>query len=160
MEHNKTYVQLLINSLEKKSVLLSEIIKITYSQERILLTDSMDMDAFQRTIEEKEVLIQQIQEIDDGFEAVYARVQEEFQVNKKLYVQEISQLQVLIKKITDESVILQALEARNKNRFDIQSQNNRKEIKQFKVSNETARSYYKNMSNQHQGQSYFLDKKK
>lgn len=160
MEHNKTYVQLLINSLEKKSTLLSTVIQITSAQESILSAPSMDMDAFEQTIEEKEGLIQQIQELDDGFEAVYARVQGEFQTNKKLYVLEICKLQALITKITDQSVKLQALEARNKNRFDIQTQNKRKEIQQLKVSNETASNYYKNMSNQHQGQSYFLDKKK
>jgi hypothetical protein len=58
-------------------------------------------------------------------------------------------------------VKIQTAEKRNKELFTSFVSGKRKEIRDFKVSNRTAVTYYQNMANQHhEWQSYFVDKKK
>jgi hypothetical protein len=100
-----------------------------------------------------------LNQLDDGFEKVYDHVKDEISTNKLAYKDEIQQLQELIKKVTEKSIKLQSTELRNKSRLEAYFSTKKKDIKNFKVSSQTASNYYKNMSNQQQGQAYFLDKK-
>ena len=52
------------------------------------------------------------------------------------------------------------LEKSNKAKLETLMVNQRKKIKNLRLGNETVASYYKNMSNQSEGRSYFYDKKK
>lgn len=157
---NNTYIQILISILTKKNNLLEEIIRITLLQEESISQSIPDLNQFEKAISDKELLIENMNQIDDGFEKVYDHVRDELNNNKMQFKEDIILLQELIKEITDKSVKLQTLE--NSNKFKIESLflSKKKEIKNFKLSNNTVLNYYKNMPNQHQGQSYFLDKKK
>ena len=135
------------------------LIQITLLQEKYIETTSFDMEKFEETLSEKELIIKQLNQLDDGFEKIYEHVKNEISVNRMLYKVEIVQLQDLIKQVTEKSVKLQAIEIQNKNKLEVCFSDKKKEIKKFKMSSQTASSYYKNMANQHQGQSYFLDKK-
>lgn len=157
---NNTYVHILINTLTKKNNLLDGLVKITLLQEEYIAATHLDMDQFNQTLTEKESLIEQLSQLDDGFEKVYAHVKDELSTNKLKYQNEILQLKELIKDVTEKSVKLQTAEIRNRVKLDAYFSNRKKEIKSFKMSSQTASSYYKNMANQHQGQAYFLDKKK
>jgi hypothetical protein len=53
------------------------------------------------------------------------------------------------------------LEQKNKEKFTAAVGKKHREIRDFKISNKTAVSYYQNMANQHhEWQTYFFDKKK
>lgn len=161
MESDKTYIEILVYSLQTKVKVLEDIIALTKEQE-ILLSQgsSMDIDEFNRTTEAKGPLIDKINELNNGFETLYERIKDEFQKNKMKYAVEITQLQELIKVVTDKSVQIQATEKRNHVKLKVYLEAKKTEIKEFKKSSKTVSSYYKNMANLHQGQSYFLDKRK
>jgi len=150
----------MIQSLNKKKEVLEKIIDYTIEQELVLSENEVDLDKFGDLINDKQKWIEQLNLLDTGFEKLFERVKEEFQLHREMYQEEIVEMQQLIKKITDLGVILQTSELRNKVRFEQYSAYKKKEIRAFKMSNTSASKYYNNMANQHQGQSYFLDKKK
>lgn len=158
--NNHTYINILINTLTKKDDLLDRIIQITLLQEECVDEQTFNMDQFDQIVEEKQPMIEQLNQLDDGFEQVYDHVKEEISNNKDQYKEEILVLQKLIKQVTEKSVNLQAIELRNKNKITLLFSRKKKEIKNFKMSKQTVTNYYKSMPSQHQGQSYFLDKKK
>lgn len=160
MDNNSTYIQVMIQSLNRKKEVLEKIIEYTQDQELVLREEEVDLDKFGDLIDEKQKWIEQLNLLDTGFEKLFERVKEEIQLHRDQYEEEIKQMQGLIKELTDLGVILQTSELRNKARFEQYSTNKKKEIRAFKMSNASASKYYQNMSNQHQGQSYFLDKKK
>ena len=101
-----------------------------------------------------------IAEIDKGFDSVFNKIGSTIKANPQEYRQQILELQNLIRTITDIGVEIEGLENKNKEKFSKFILAKREEIKDFKKSNNTAASYYKNMSNQHQEwKSYFVDRK-
>ncbi|WP_281532135.1 flagellar export chaperone FlgN [Anaerocolumna aminovalerica] len=157
---NKTYVHILIDTLSKKNSLLDKLIQITEMQEKYITLTPPDMDNFESSLTDKEIIIEKINELDEGFEKIYEHVKEEIISNKLNHKVAISELQNLIKQVTEKSAKLQTLELKNKKSLEIFFANKKKEIRDFKKSSETASSYYKNMMNQQLDESYFLDKKK
>ena len=150
----------MIQSLNKKREVLDKIIEYTLEQELVLSETEVDLDRFGDLIDEKQKWIDQLNLLDTGFEKLFERVKEEIQLHRENYQVEIEEMQKLIKIITDQGVVLKTSELRNKVSFEQYSANKKKEIRAFKMSNTSASKYYQNMSDQHQGQSYFLDKKK
>ena len=157
---NQTYIDVLKDSLEKKVMVLDKLLEKTLSQEKIISTSPFDNEEFDQAYEDKEVLINQLSELDEGFEQIYDHVKGILSTNKLDHKDDIIQLQSLIRQITDKSTELQAIEIKNKKKLDVIFTNRKKEIKDYKINSQTASSYYKNMADQHQGQSYFYDKKK
>lgn len=143
-----------------KNSLLDKIIQITLLQEANLSATPFSMDVFDETLADKATIIEQLNKLDEGFEKVYDHVKEEISDNRMQYKDEILMLQELIKQVTEKSVKVQTEELRNKSKMELYFANSKKEIKNFKMSRQTVTNYYKSMPNQHQGQSYFLDKKK
>lgn len=161
MNSNSAYIEILIHSLQKKVQVLDEVIALTIEQETMLTrAEKMDIDEFNRTIEEKGPLIDKVNELNDGFEKLYERIKEELKNKNTEYSIEIKQLQGLIKLATEKSVKIQVAEKQNYIKFQQFLRLKSTEIKEFKQSSKTVSSYYKNMATQHQGQSYFIDKKK
>lgn len=158
---NTVYIKILVDTLEKKKKTLQFLMTETKEQERILRQKPFSMEDFNGTLDKKERLIAELNQLDDGFEAFYQRLELVIQSEKKLYKEELLKAQGLISEIMDLSMKLQALEARNKERLAGELVNQRQEIRSFKASSQAAEKYYHNMANQHQeGQSYFLDRKK
>ena len=161
MDNSSVYISVLHDSLSRKVEIVKEILELTKEQSRILSAQDMDSDRFDDIIDEKGVRIDEMLEIDKGFNVTFERVRDILQNNKEEYRSQIIEMQNFIRVITDMSVELESLEQSNKNKFNEFLHNKRKEIKEFNQSNTTAASYYRNMSNQHQSwQTYFLDKKK
>lgn len=157
---NNTYIPILLDTLIKKKNLLDSLLNITTSQEKYINEQIPDMDLFDQTLIEKENIITKINQLDEGFEKIYTYVQEELIRRQIEHKEQIEALQSLIRQITDKSTKIQALELRNKVKLDAYFQMKKKEIKNFKTSSQTVSNYYKNMNNQYEGNSYFLDKKK
>lgn len=155
----RTYIQLLIDSLEKKYKILNDLMQVTLRQEEIINSADFDEKEFMRTVASKEKLIDSLSELDKGFELVYDRVREELKENGSMYKSEIVSLKDLVTKVTDLSVRLQALEKSNKTNLEAVLSKKRKEIGKVRLSNRTVSNYYKTMSGKTDSQSYFYDKK-
>lgn len=161
MDNSSVYINVLHDSLSRKTDIVKEILELTKEQRDILSSQEIDADRFDEIIDEKGVRINEISEIDKGFDTMFERVRSVLQTDKEAYKPQIIEMQNYIRVITDMSIELQSLEQSNKVLFDKFLHKKRSEIKDFNKSNKTAASYYQNMSNQHQSwQSYFLDKKK
>ncbi|MBR4777987.1 MAG: hypothetical protein IK007_10310 [Lachnospiraceae bacterium] len=156
-----TYLNIIVDTLKKKEILLNNLKAITLKQAEILDAEDVAADDFDNTIEEKQRSIDALLKLDEGFMDTYERVKADLIANPADYATEISQAKALIKKQTDLSVELQALEEKNKVKLSVQLTKGRQKGRDFRTSSRTAAAYYKNMSNRHQdGDSYFLDSKK
>lgn len=157
--NKKTYIQIIIESLNKKYKVLNELMQITSRQKAIIDADSFDEDLFMETISLKQEQIDKLSELDRGFELVYDRIREDLKTNSKEYQSEITSLKELVTKITDLNIKLQALEKSNKPKLESRLANKRQSIKKSRLSNQTVTNYYKTMSSGQEAQSYFYDKK-
>lgn len=156
-----TYLNIMIDTLKKKEMLLNSLKDITTDQTDILDSEEFAADEFDKTIDEKQKLIDALMKLDDGFMDMYAKVKDTLLSDGNDYIPEIEQAKALIKKQTDMSVELQTMEEKNKVKLTMQLSKGRQKGKDFRTSSRTAAAYYKNMSNHHQdGDSYFLDSKK
>jgi flagellar biosynthesis/type III secretory pathway chaperone len=153
------YINILIDTLQKKSGLLDELISITSEQEVIISDPSVDMDKLDETFSVKESIIQQLNQLDEGFEKVYSHIRDFLAHKKELYKDKILKLQELIREVTEKSTMLQAQELRNRNKLQDYFSVKKKEIKEFRVSSKKAASYYKNTASGQSPQSFFFDTK-
>ena len=161
MNQTKNYVDMLVNSLEKKYNTLLNMEKLEIKQEEFISNKKVTAEELSNLFDEKARYIEKLEELDLGFEKLYERTTIDIKDNKELYKEEILKMQDLIRKISDLTVSLQARQNRNKEKYKVFFENKKQEIKQFKKSSKTVSNYYKNMYNSHQeGSSYFLDKKK
>ncbi|WP_033168602.1 flagellar export chaperone FlgN [Clostridium sp. KNHs205] len=158
---NTIYLNVLIDTLRKKEELLNTLIELTKEQDSILAESKFSLDRFDSIMQDKDKVINQLNQVENGFEVIYQRVEKELPANKEQIKREILEIQKLIRNITDKSMTIQALESKNKEKLIMQLAGRRQEIRSFKATNLAADRYHQNMANQHQeGQSYFLDKKK
>lgn len=157
---NIVYVKVLADSLQKKFTALESILNITKTQEELLQEENFDEECFLETIKSKQIYIDQITELDNGFEVVYNRVKQELDTGRMLYVDDIANMQKLITKITDLGIDIEALEKRNKVQMDKVLAEKKQQFRGMRMNNSAASNYYRNMVNQQYSQSYFLDKKK
>ncbi len=161
MDNINTYISVLHSSLRKKLELIKELLELTKEQNKILSKEEVDADSFERIVSEKEVKINEVLNIDKGFQSLFDRISSVVKGNPSPYRQQILEMQNYIRTITDIGVEIENLEYKNKEKFKNFLSSKRNSIKEFKVSNKTAVSYYKNMSNQHrEWQSYFVDSRK
>lgn len=161
MDNINTYISVLHGSLRKKLDLIKKLLELTKEQNKILNQETIDIDNFDRLVSKKEVKINEMLEIDRGFQTVFNKISSVIKESPQQYRQQILEMQNFIRAITDIGVEIENLEQKNKEKFNKFLASKRSDIKNFKVSNKTAVSYYKNMSNQHrEWQSYFIDSKK
>ena len=161
MDNIGVYVSALQESLQKKLDVLLELLKLTKEQGAILKEKEPDMDRFDEIIQEKAKLLDNMETLDRGFDALFAKAGDTLKNNKYEYQTQITEMQNLIRSITDTGVQIEGQEHRNKTAFQQYLTGARHEIKEFTVHTNLANSYYHNMANQHQSwQSYFLDQKK
>lgn len=156
----QTYIQIMIQSLNKKIQILDRIIEANLLQKDILENPKSDADAFEQVIEEKTQLIEQLEQLDSGFEKLFARVKEELDGNKAAYASEIKTMQNKIRRITDKSMEIQAQEARNKDLMIRKFAYVRETAKSVRTNSKAATKYYKNMMNLHYVDPQFMDNKK
>ncbi|MBU5429486.1 flagellar export chaperone FlgN [Kineothrix sp. MSJ-39] len=158
----KQYITILIESLQKKSDILSELIKNSEKQAELLKENTVDWDAFDQGTDAKSDLIDTLNQLDQGFETVFTHVSELLQSpeGKKAYAQQIKILQDLITEVTDKSITLQADEARNKASVEKRFQEYRAGIRKGRTSSKVAYGYYQNMNQLNYLPPQFLDNKK
>lgn len=152
--------QILLQSLEKKNGILDEMILQNKAQEELLKQENLDMDAFDKAIDRQSAYVEELDKLDNGFEAVYDRVRDELMHNKEQYRVEIAAMQKLIQAITDKIATLNAGNMRNKilaeNQFKKQKQAIGSSVSKTKV----ARNYYNSMNHLNYVSPQFYDNKK
>lgn len=155
------YVQIMLESLNKKQEILDKIIESNKEQASLLKDTSFSLEAFDKTVEIKAVLIEQLTKLDAGFETMYERVKEELstEAGKKKYQNEIKQMQQLITIITEKSVSIQTQESRNKQMVESAFRKEREKIKSGMQGSAVARSYSKTMNQTNFVSPHFVDQK-
>ena len=154
------YLNILITSLRKKGSILRELLAKTEEQKALLTDETFSEERFMELTEEKTVLLDNLNQQDDGFEALYKRVAPILREKKDFYKEEVRTMQQLIREITDLSVQVQSLETRNRAGLELFLRNKRSEIRQVKRSRSAAVRYYNTMSKMNLEDPQFMDKKK
>ena len=156
----QTYVDIMIQSLNKKLQVLDRIMELNGIQKTILEDAVATVDDFDKTVEEKAKLIEQMEQLDSGFEKLFARVKEELEANKEGYADAIKTMQSCIRRITDKSMEIQAEEARNKDLMVRKFAYVKDSAKNVRTNSKVATQYYKNMMNLNYVDPQFMDNKK
>lgn len=160
MTDSKMYIQILIDSLKKKSSLLDNLISMTKDQAGLIDQNKFEPDSFEQLMESKKEILSELVTLDQGFNAIYQQIKTDVVENKEALKEEIIVIQAFIAEITRKSVELQSLEIRNKANLEISMNRNRTKVKQFHKSTQMASSYYKNMGNYQTTDGVFMDRKK
>lgn len=160
MAMNQSGAQILLQSLEKKAQLLDKMIEQNSVQEGILKQDDLDMDVFDEAVNKQGTYLEEMDRLDQGFEAVYDRVRGELLQDKDRYRVEITRMKELIQQITDKIVTINAGNMRNKALAENQFKKKRISIGTGASKNKAARNYYNNMNNLNFVSPQFYDSKK
>ena len=150
---------IMVESLSKKIDILEKLLEYTKEQELLLEEEEFSMEEFSGLLDKKGELIDVLNTMDQGFEQVYERMEEEIKGRKEEHAHEILLMQQRIKTITDLSIKLQELEYKNKEKIEVQFSKKRNEIKTFRQSKDNVNKYYRVMSKTQVVDSAFLDKK-
>lgn len=156
---DKEYIAVLCQSLEKKTRILQLIIEKNKEQGILFTDDTQPPERLEDNITEKGELVEQLNQLDDGFEQVYNRVKNILANEKESYREEIKQMQGLIREITDKSATVQAQEQRNRELAVKKFSSVKKNIRKVRTSNKVANQYYKSMAKTNVVDSHFVDKK-
>lgn len=153
-------VQVLLQSLMKKTKILDQLMALNDQQEKLLQADSLEVDALDRILDEQGRLVEKLELLDDGFEAVYDRCREDIMTNKELYRDEIHQMQECIRQITSKIAGVNAGNMRNKMLAENQFKKQKQEISRNLSQTQVARNYYNSMNRLNYVTPQFYDNKK
>ncbi len=148
---------ILSESLDRKLQVLKDIQKYNEQQEQSFLSETIKLEDFDEAIEEKGRLIERLNKLDEGFEAVYSRLAEELKGNREKYKAQIAELQNKIRQVTELGTSIQAQEKRNKALVEQYFSKSRENIRQERKNSKAAYNYYKNMSGNSVSSSQFMD---
>ncbi len=157
---SETYLAIMLQSIKKKEQVLDEIIRLNDLQKKQLTDQATPVDDFDKTVEDKSACIDQLDQLDSGFEKLYAQVQKELQANKEQYADTIRELQKRIRSVTDKSIMIQAQEARNKDLMMQKFTTVRKHAKDVRANSKAITGYYKTMTHSGYMDSRYMDGKK
>ena len=157
---SETYLAIMLQSLKKKEQVLDEIIRLNDLQKKQLTDQATPVDDFDKTVEDKSACIDQLNQLDSGFEKLYAEVEDALRGNKEQYADTIKALQKCIRSVTDKSIMIQAQEARNKDLMMQKFTTVRKHAKDGRANSKAITGYYKTMTHSGYMDSRYMDGKK
>ena len=150
---------ILAESLEKKRQVLIRIQEYNKRQEQAFSQESVDMNAFDSSVEEKGRLIEELTKLDAGFEILYEKLKEQLMNNQTKYAVEIKAIQQQIATITEMNVTIQAQEKRNKHLIEQYFARERANLRENRKTSKAAYDYYKKVNNVAYAPPQFLDSK-
>ncbi|MCR5691161.1 MAG: flagellar protein FlgN [Eubacterium sp.] len=155
------YVSMMLDSLRRKKSILTNLLDLTKKQEHMLKGQELDVDGFQRSVDRKGDYIEQLNQMDEGFDRLFKQVKEEIVNHRQSYKEEILLMQKLIQQVSELGVEIQALENQNSIRFKAYLSDQRKDIRDFHVNSRTTNTYMQNMTGGNMtGQSYYFNETK
>lgn len=143
------YIQIMIESLTKKSEILDHLIVKNEEMRRCVEDskyDDINWDSFNLIVAQKDIYIDRIVKMDEGFQSLYDRVKEQLNEDKDKYADQIRQIQKLIEKITGQGVKIRTGEERNRKMIEKVLGSKKKEIKRTRNSLKVANSYAQTMN--------------
>ena len=152
--------QILVESLEKKSRILDEIMEENEAQERLFKQEELDMEALDASTDRMGELAEKLELLDEGFESVYDRIRQELIENKSAYRTEIKRMQELIAVITEKVVSINAGRMRNKLQAENRFKKSRQQIGKASSKMKVSQNYYNNMNRLNYVDPQFYDNKK
>lgn len=156
----ENYLDILEQSLKKKLNILEEI-RVKNEQQRVMLLDQeLAPEDLEKNIEEKGALVENLELLDQGFEEIYARIEQQLKANKEQYQGQIKRLQEQIRQVTAQSSSIQAEEQRNYKLAQKKFADVKKQVREVKASHKAVSQYYRNMTNTHYVDAMFMDNKK
>ncbi len=156
----REYLELLIQSLKKKLLLLNQIIVLNQQQKEMLMDENLDPDTLDVNVREKDELISQVTQLDDGFDEVYAHIADLMKKNHSDYEEELDRMRELIRQIMAKDASIRADEQRNYELAQKKFARVKKQIREVKTSQKMVNRYYQNMMQQRQADIQYMDNKK
>ena len=157
---DREYLTVMIQSLDKKKSILVRIIEKNREQRVLFTEEDSDPEILEQNMQEKSSMVDQLNQLDEGFQQVYDRVKPLLQQDKETYREEIKSMKQLITEITERSTTVQAQERRNYDLAVKRFASVKENIRQARTSNKVASQYYQSMSRMNVGDSHFMDSKK
>lgn len=161
MAREEVYVDMMVDTLERKKTILEKLLHQTREQEILLKDEDMNLEDFQKIVDVKGEEIEKLNSLDGGFDTLFRHVEKEITENRMTYKIQIQKMQKLINEVSELGIQIQALEHQNSGHFKIYLANQKQVVKRFHTNNRTVANYYQNMANAHKpGQSYFFNETK
>lgn len=139
------YLSIMKESLEKKIVILNQIIELNRQQKFLLQDANLSPEDFESNLKYKAGLVDQLNLMDEGFEELFQRVKEALNTNRAQYAEEIRQMQELIREITEKTNKIQVQEIQNKENAEQKFRMVRTQVKEVRNSQKVVKQYYDNM---------------
>lgn len=157
---DKEYIEILIQSLKKKLLLLNKLAVKNQDQKLMLEDENLTPEILEQNMNEKTDLITEINHLDEGFDEVYDRMKLILEKDRCQYRDEIAKMQDLIREIMAKDTAIQTEERRNYALAQKKFARVKKQIREVKASQKMVNRYYQNMMKQTYGSSQFMDSKK
>lgn len=154
------YISIMIESLEKKKDILGRIIELNRQQKLLLADPNLLPEDFEKNMDFKSQLVDQLNLLDSGFEKMFERVRDTLNARKEQYGEEIGKMQSLIKDITAQTNTIQTQEVRNREEATRKFADVRQQVKGVRDSQKVVRQYYQNMMKQKSYSAQVVDNKK
>lgn len=155
-----SYINIMIESLEKKRGILDRIIELNRQQKLLLQDPNLLPEDFEKNMENKSGFVEQLNLLDEGFEELFERVRDNLNECRDQYVSEIQRMQDLIKDITGKTNTIRTQETRNKEEADRKFADVREQVKGVRNSQKVVHQYYQNMMRQKNYSAQVIDNKK
>lgn len=156
----KNYLTILEESLKKKIEILDHIQSVNAQQTELLKNEKLDLEQFDKYVDEKDDCIQKLEKLDEGFSTLYDSIKQQLLQNKEQYAEQIRRLQQMISDITDKSTSIQAQESRNRDMVTAYFQRERQNLGQGRKASKAAYGYYTSLSKAGQEDNRIMDLKK
>jgi len=156
----ENYLQIMTESLEKKLEVLDRISEINKRQLEASMQRPFDAEAYDAIMDEKSILIDELNRLDDGFTSTYERVRGEVQSNPDQYREKVLHMQELVRQAVDKGVSIEAQEQRNKASMEAALTSKRQEIKERRITANAATKYYTAVSKLNNVDPQLMDSKK
>ena len=157
---NSNYIDIMIQSLEKKAAVLNQLIELNKQQKLYLQDPNLSPEEFEKNMDRKASLVDELGQLDTGFEELFDRVRDVLNYDRQAYAAQIKRMQDLIREITEKGNTVQTQELRNKEQVQRKFADIRKQVKGVRNSQKVVRQYYQNMAKHGANEPKFLDNKK
>ena len=155
------YLTILEDSLAKKNKALDVLSEMCAKQEEAICGEKLDVDTYNEITEQKGLIIEDLNKLDDGFTALYDRVFPTVRKDPKKYADHVRRTQDLIAQISEKTILIEAAERRLQARIDRLTANGRPASGPSHVAPGTVAQKYNNTMNRSGAvSSIFVDNKR
>jgi len=153
------YLQILSESLDKKIDILTSIENLSREQSALIEAEA-GFEEIDANMDAKNELVDQILKLDEGFQAMFEKIDSELGDRKEEFKTQIVELQARITIVMEKSTSIEVIEARNKQAMEKRFARAHKDSRQKLNAAAAAHDYYKVNSKLNVITPQFMDTKK